>query len=65
MKAISSKRFELSRQHHDEDLKEKHRLSRLLDNKNIFLERVLMNRWVHEEAESRRKEEPERKAKMD
>lgn len=42
---------ELSRQRHDEDLKEKHRLSWLLDKKSIFQESVLMNCWMHEEAE--------------
>ncbi|KAK1584348.1 hypothetical protein Q3G72_032220 [Acer saccharum] len=36
--------IELSRQCHDGDLREKNRLSRMLDNKNIFQERVISHR---------------------
>ncbi|MBA0654434.1 hypothetical protein Goklo_021440 [Gossypium klotzschianum] len=35
---------ELSRQHHDGDLKEKNRLARMLENKMIFQERVISRR---------------------
>ncbi|KAF2288285.1 hypothetical protein GH714_005811 [Hevea brasiliensis] len=40
----SEQEVELSRQHHDGDLREKIRLSRMLDNKMIFQERVVSRR---------------------
>ncbi|KAH9755402.1 eukaryotic translation initiation factor 3 subunit A [Citrus sinensis] len=49
---------ELSRQRHDGDLREKYRLSRMLDNKNIFQERVLNRRRV--EVDRRKVEREER-----
>ncbi|CAN6724572.1 unnamed protein product [Malus baccata var. baccata] len=48
---------ELSQQRHEGDLKEKNRLSRMMDNKTIFQERVLHRR--HEEYERRRAEREE------
>ncbi|TYG47271.1 hypothetical protein ES288_D11G325100v1 [Gossypium darwinii] len=39
---------ELSRQHHDGDLKEKNRLARMLENKMIFQERVVSRRQAEE-----------------
>ncbi|KAM1549307.1 hypothetical protein ACFX1Z_010380 [Malus domestica] len=48
---------ELSQQCHEGDLKEKNRLSRMMENKTIFQERVLHRR--HEEYERRRAEREE------
>ncbi|EOX92531.1 Proteasome component (PCI) domain - like 2 [Theobroma cacao] len=49
---------ELSRQHHDGDLREKNRLARMMDNKIIFQERVMSCRQV--EFDRRREEREER-----
>lgn len=49
---------ELSRQRHDSDLQEKNRLSRMLDNKVVFQERVMMSRQT--EFEQMRVEREER-----
>ncbi|KAL5853920.1 hypothetical protein ACOSQ3_009038 [Xanthoceras sorbifolium] len=50
--------IELSRQRHDGDLQEKNRLSRMLDNKNIFQERVISRRQA--EFDRRRVDREER-----
>ncbi|XVE63100.1 hypothetical protein DITRI_Ditri06bG0172600 [Diplodiscus trichospermus] len=49
---------ELSRQHHDGDLREKNRLARMLENKMIFQERVMSRRQA--EFDQRRVEREER-----
>ncbi|EOY11582.1 hypothetical protein SCA6_003314 [Theobroma cacao] len=49
---------ELSRQHHDGDLREKNRLARMLGNKMIFQERVMSRRQA--EFDQRREEREER-----
>ncbi|CAN1784204.1 Eukaryotic translation initiation factor 3 subunit A [Linum perenne] len=49
---------ELSRQHHEGDLKEKNRLSRMIENKNIFQEKVISRR--QEEFDRRRTEKEAR-----
>ncbi|CAN0897176.1 Eukaryotic translation initiation factor 3 subunit A [Linum grandiflorum] len=49
---------ELSRQHHEEDLKQKNRLSRMMENKNVFQEKVISRR--QEEFDRRRIEKEAR-----
>ncbi|GKV07478.1 hypothetical protein SLEP1_g19253 [Rubroshorea leprosula] len=49
---------ELSRQHHDGDLREKNRLARMVDSKNIFQENVIIRR--QSEFDRRRAEREER-----
>ncbi|KAK5786513.1 hypothetical protein PVK06_041150 [Gossypium arboreum] len=56
-KRLQKLEVELSRQHHDGDLKEKSRLARMLENKMIFQERVISRRQAEFDQQRLEREE--------